>query len=142
MQALLNGAHGEKSCVYLALDALLGAKWDFEGRRFCADIIKEYNGYPSAWNYIIPEFAPVKLLGDVVIDYKQPNVYATICDDDGWTYRVFRNTLAVIMYEYECDGKIYGHATCTAIRNLNELRATRFIAVFVPQGTLMIRTRT
>ena len=134
---IYRGKAGGQSCMYLALDALLGRKWTREGRDFCQGIIDECNGYPSGHNRIIPEFAPVSVWANVNLTYTQPERYAVLTCQ-GWRYRIERETQVVVCYETE---QGTGHATCVPLKSALELRARSLLALIIANGTTMIKTR-
>jgi hypothetical protein len=140
MQALMRGrSHMDKSCLYLALDALLGDKWSIEGRKFCLDIIEEHEGYPSNWNYIIPEFAPVKLWQYFNFRYTQPDIYVELYRG-GWVYRVPRATQVVVSYTYRANPN-QAHAACMPLNVIADIDFDVIFAMFIPNDLVMIKTK-
>lgn len=142
MEHLLQGKGRTNSCMYLALDALLGDRWSAEGRQFCIDIINEFGGYPSSYNSIIPEFAPVKVWNDSFsIWYSQPNKYVEIYRG-GWKYQVSRDTPCCFCYVYEDDfGNDHAHATCISAKAIVEYKVKSGLAVIFRHDTYFIKTR-
>lgn len=130
---------GPNSCVYIALDMLLGNRWDEEGRKFCAEIIREHNGYCSSWNYIIPEFAPVIVWSDnFSYSYNQPDTYVVI-NRGGWKYRVAADTSVV--YTYRRDNGT-AHAACMPLSTTLEIQADGIALIWDKGRTTFIKTRT
>lgn len=141
MHPLLQGESGRKSCVYIALDALLGNEWDKEGRDFLAGIIKEFNGYPSRFNHVLEELAPVVVWGEIArVSYEQPEPYVRLYNQ-GWRYRIYKNTQVCVSYIYDNGYEDVAHMTCIPIRSIFELNFKSLIALVIKRGTTIIRDK-
>lgn len=117
------GGGARNACVYVALHALLGTRWNSDGRAFVGGIIEECNGFPIKHIRIVEECAPVRIWHKAwSLRYEQGEAYVT-CVYDGYRYKIPYAANVVFIYGRDDNS---AHALCAPIHAHTEITKSWF----------------